>query len=75
MTFMIETYLECLAYMFPVILAYILSNNIKLTLFVLAIMILVRGGVALYYVQKSAQQPESVLKYSHCYKGRYIDEI
>ena len=46
--FMIKTYIECLGYLFPVLIVYLWTVNIKKTLFMLVVVILIRFLVTFY---------------------------
>lgn len=51
--FMINTYIECLGYLFPVLIAYLWTQSLKNTLFILIIVILIRFIVAFYEIKKT----------------------
>ena len=73
--FLIKTYIECLGYLFPVLIAYLCTENIKKTLLMLVIVILIRFLVAFYQIKKSQEQPPKVIKYASCHRSFYIDPV
>jgi hypothetical protein len=75
LVYLIHIYLECLVYLLPVIITHLLFKNMRITLFILALMIIIRIGVAIIEIIKSAQKAPKILKYSYSYRGANIDEI
>jgi hypothetical protein len=73
--YLIHVYLECLVYLLPAIISHLLLKNTRITLFFLALMIIIRLGVAIIEMIKSGQNAPKILKYSYSYRGVNIDEI
>lgn len=53
LNYCIKVYLECQAYLLPVFATYLITENIKTTLFVLVLIILGRFFLTFYYIKKN----------------------
>ena len=68
MHYLIEVYIELLLYSFPALITYLITNDIRITLLILGLIIMLRFLIAFYYINESNKKLSTSIRYFKCFR-------